>query len=168
LLLAAKILALGDVDHFLCNDAGLSKFILCDGLAIEGAPRLRRVREIARQVLAGDVAIVDRLDRPAFILLHAAAFFHPFDARTLQALFHIGRHIRIGVRTRRVIDRQRRLARRCIERDLAQRNAQVWRGLRLRIDLARGGQRTCRDFRGDEIGAGDGFVHAFTPERKPK
>ena len=32
-------------------------------------------------MLAGDIAVVDRLDRPAFVFLDAAALLHPFDAR---------------------------------------------------------------------------------------
>ena len=52
-LLAAEILALGDVDHLLGDDAGARPFELRDGLCRRArAQRLRRVGEIARQVLA--------------------------------------------------------------------------------------------------------------------
>src|SRR6476659_9711544 len=80
LFLATEIFALGDVDHFLGDHAGLGELVLRDRLAVQGAPRLRRVGKIARQVLAGDIAIVDRLDRPALIFLDPAALLHPGDA----------------------------------------------------------------------------------------
>ena len=162
LFLAAEIFALGDVDHFLGDDAGLGEFILRDRLSIQCPPGLRRIGEIARQVLAGDVAVVDRLDRPAFIFLDPAALLHPGDAVARKSLLHVDRHVRVGVGTRGVIDRQRWLAGRRVERNLADRYAQFGRGLGPRIDLARGGKRTRRDFRDDEIGAGDTLVHGIT------
>ncbi len=159
LFLAAEVLALGDVDHFLGDDAGLGPLVLGDRLAVQRAPRFRRVGEIARQMLAGDVAVVDRLDRPAVVLLDAAAFFHPLDAGAGEALLHVDRHVRIGIDAGGVVDRQRRLAARRIERDLAHRHAQFRRSVRPRVDLARGGQRTGRDFRRGQVGGCDGFVH---------
>ena len=57
--LAAEILALGDVDHFLGDDAGARPFELGDRLAVEAAQRPRRVGE--RQQRRGlHVAVVDR------------------------------------------------------------------------------------------------------------
>ena len=99
--LAAEVLALGDVDHLLGDDAGLrahSNWVT--GLAVERAHRLRRVGEVARQVLAGDVAVVDRLDRAAVVFLDAAALLHPFDARALQPLLDVDRRRRRRCRGR--------------------------------------------------------------------
>ena len=123
------------------------------------AHRLRRVGEIARQVLAGGVAVVDRLDRAAVIFLDAAALLDPFDAGALEPLLDVDRRIVVGIDAGRIVDRQRRLARRRIERDLTQRHPQVRRRLRHRIDLARAGNRAGGDLRGGEIGFGKRLVH---------
>src|SRR5690606_16391973 len=122
------------------DDAGLGELVLRDRLAVERAPWLRRVRKIAREVLAGDVAVVDRLDRAAFIFLDAAALLHPGDARALETLLDVDGDVVVGVGAGGVVDRQRRLARAFRQRDLADRHAQVGRGVGRRIDLARGGQ----------------------------
>src|SRR5262249_25938809 len=108
--LAAEILALGDVDHFSGDDAGTRPFELSERLAIERVPRLWHVREIARQMLAGDIAVVDRLHLATLIFLDAGALFHPFDAGARQAFLNVDRHIGISIWPRGVIDRQRRLA----------------------------------------------------------
>src|SRR5438128_2156928 len=62
--------------------------------------------------------------------------------------------------------RQRRLARGSVKHDLAHRHAQVGRGVGPGVDLARGRQRTGRDLRGLELGAGDMLVHWRTPIAK--
>ncbi len=80
-LLAAEIFALGDINHFLGDDAQARPLQLSDGLAVERAQRPRRVGEIARQMLARHIAVVDRLDRAAFILFDAAALLHPIEMR---------------------------------------------------------------------------------------
>src|SRR5450759_1518784 len=110
-------------------------------------------------MLAADVAVVDRLDRAALIFLHAAARLHPFDAGARQTLFHVDRHVRVGIDAGGVVHGQRRLAARCVERDLAHRHAQLGRRIRRAIDLARSGQRSGGDLRGHEIGGCDGFIH---------
>ena len=79
-------------------------------MAVEPAQRLRRVGEIAREMLAGDVAVVDRLDRPALVFLDAAALLDPFDARALEALLDVDGDIVVGIEAGRIVDRQRRLA----------------------------------------------------------
>src|SRR5262249_59739864 len=94
---ATEILARGDVDHLLGNDAGPGELVLRDRLAVERAPRLRRVGKIAGEMFARDIAVVDRLDRTAFIFLDAAALFHPFDACALEALFDVDGDAVVGV-----------------------------------------------------------------------
>ena len=141
----------------------LRPFVLGEGFSVQSPPRLRRVGEIARQMLAADIAVVDRLDRPAFVLLDAAAFLHPFDAGAGEALLHVDGHVRIAVHARRVVDRQRRFARRRIEIDLAHRHAQFRRRIGPRVDLARSGQRPGGDLGRDQIGGGDGLVHDVLP-----
>ena len=44
------------------------------------AQRSRRLGKIARQVLSGDIAVIDGLDLAALIVFDAAALAHPFDA----------------------------------------------------------------------------------------
>ena len=100
LLLAAHVLALGDVDHLLGDDAELGPLVLGDRLAVERALGLRRVREIAGEVLAGDVAVVDRLDRAAVVFLDAAALLDPFDAGALQPVLDVDRRRRCRCRRR--------------------------------------------------------------------
>src|SRR4029077_15614876 len=78
-------------------------------LSSDTAQRARRIGEIARQVLAGDVAVIDRLDRPAVIFLDAAAFLDPCDARALQAALDVNRDIVVGVRPGRIVDPYRLL-----------------------------------------------------------
>jgi hypothetical protein len=82
-LLAAEIFALGDVDHFLGDHAGARPFELRQRMRGDALHRPRRVRETARQMLAAGIAVVDRLNRPAVIVLDAAARLDPFDARAL-------------------------------------------------------------------------------------
>ena len=159
LFLAAEILALGDVDHFLGDDARARPFVLGDWLAIQSAIGLRRVGEIARQMLAADIAVVDRLDGPAFVLLDAAALLHPVDARAGEALLHVDGHVRIAVHARRIVDRQGGSPERRIEIDLAHRHAQFRRRIGPRVDLARSGQRPGGDLGRDQFGGGDGLVH---------
>ena len=145
--LAAEIFALGDVDHFLGDHAGAGPFELGDRLAGEPLQRLWRIREIPREVLAGGVAVVHRLDRTALIFLHTTALLHPFAAGARQALLQIKHHVGIGVGAGRIVDRERRLAGGGIERDLAQRHFQVRRPLGRRVNLARAGDRSGCDLR---------------------
>ena len=70
---AAEVLAMGDVDHFLGDDAGARVFELRDGLARQAAEWLRLVRKVASEMARRDVAVVLGLDRAAFIWLDAAA-----------------------------------------------------------------------------------------------
>ncbi len=102
-------------------------------------------------MFSGDVAVVDRLDRPAVIFLHAAALLHPFDAGARKAFLHVDGHRRIGIDTGGVVDRQIRLLGARLQHDLADRHAQIGRGLRDRIDLARGRQRPGRHLRQRDI-----------------
>src|SRR5436190_6942816 len=76
----AKILALGDVDHLLGDDAGAGEFELGHLVAIEAAQRLVMRRERLCGLVGGDVAVVDRLDNTALIFLDAAAFLYPGEA----------------------------------------------------------------------------------------
>ena len=101
--LAAEILALGDIDHLLGDDAGARPFVLRDRLARQAAQRPRRVGE-RQQRRRLHVAVVDRLDRPAVIFLDAAALEHPGAARARQALATSIATAGIGVGAGRVVD----------------------------------------------------------------
>src|SRR5208337_4196034 len=99
---------------------------------------------------SSSLSVVDRLDRTAVIFLDAAALLHPCDAGALEAALDVDRDVVVGVRPGRVVNRQRRLARTGIERNLPQRHAQVGRRLRRRINLARAGKRAGRHLRRGE------------------
>src|SRR4051812_8398542 len=47
---------------------------------LNSAHRTWRVGEIAREVLARNIAVVDRLDRAAIVFLNPAALAHPISA----------------------------------------------------------------------------------------
>ena len=123
--------------------------------------RLRRIRKTPRQMLAADVAVVDRLDGAALVFLDAAAFAHPGGAPARQAALDVDHSVGIGVGPGRIVDRHRRLAGGRIKHDLAQRHFQVGRGVGLRKDLARAGDRAGRDLRRGQIGFGEVLVHDF-------
>src|SRR4029453_11971917 len=76
LLLASEIFALGDVDHFLGNDAGARELELRDRLAGKRPQGTMDGGKIAGEVLAADVAVVPRLDRTPLVLLAPAALRH--------------------------------------------------------------------------------------------
>jgi hypothetical protein len=78
-------------------------------------------------MLAGDIAVVDGLDRAAVILLDAAALAHPCKALAGQAFFHVDRHIGIGIGPGGVIQRQWRLAGTFAQRDFPHWHAQIRR-----------------------------------------
>ncbi len=61
-------------------------------------------------MLAGGVAVVDRLDRPALIFLDATTLSDPLSADAAEPVLDVNRHIAVGVGAGGVIDRQRRLA----------------------------------------------------------
>ncbi len=155
LRLAAKIFAGGDVDHFLGDDPGAGEFELGDHVAVEPAQRLVMGVERFRRMRGADIAVVFRLDLAALIFLDAAALFHPFDARALQARIDVDGHSRIGVGAGSVIDRKIGLAGAFGKNDLAQRHTHVRRFVRRDEDLAGGGQGTRGDGgkRGVRIGA---------------
>ena len=163
-LLAAEIFALGDVDHFLGDDALARPFELRHRMAVEPAQRARRIGEIARQMLAGGVAVIDRLDRPAVIFLDAAALLHPCDARALETRLDVDRHIVVGIGPGRIVDPHRLLAGTFRERNLAQRHAQVRRRVGHREDFPRARDRAGGDLRRGEIGIGKWLVHRFAPD----
>src|SRR5262249_58337650 len=78
LLLATEVLAFGDIDHFLGDDAGARELQLRHRPAIRCPQRTVRGRKIAREVLAADIAVVDGLDRTSLVVLDPAALLHPF------------------------------------------------------------------------------------------
>ncbi len=210
--LTAEIFALGDVDHFLGDDALARPFELGDGVLAAGgslfssplwggvrgggrevsrdrrgvlctrlhgglplptphptlphkgggrrrAHRARRVGEIPGEMLAGDVAVVDRLDRAAVILLDAAALTHPSDARARKALLDVDWRVGLGIDAGGVIDPHRLLAGALRQRDLAQRHAQLGRRVGRRINFSRAGNRAGGHRRRGEIGFGERLVH---------
>ncbi len=164
-LFAPEIFALGDVDHFLGDDALFRPFELRDGRIARAAQRLWRIREIARQMFSGDVAVVDRLDRAALVFLDATALLHPCGAGALQALLDVDGDIVVGIDAGRIVNPHRLLAGTLRQRNLAQRHAQIRRRLRRRIDLAGAGNRAGRDLRRCEFGFGERLIHRCTPMR---
>ncbi len=130
LLLAAEVLAGGDVDHLLGDDAGAGEFQLRDHVAVEAAQRLVMRGERFRRMRGADIAVVFRLDVAALIFLDAAALLDPFDAGAAEPGIDVDGDGRIGVGARGVIDRQVRLAGAFAQDDLAQGHAHVRRFVR--------------------------------------
>ena len=133
--LPPEIFALGDVDHFLGDDALARPFELGDGRVADSAHRPRCVGEIAGEMLAGDVAVVDRLDRAAVVLFDAAALLHPLNARARKALLDVDRRVGLGIDAGGVIDPHRLLAGTLRQRNLAQRHAQLGRRVGRRVNF---------------------------------
>src|SRR5262249_34699264 len=91
----------------------------------------------------------------------AAAFAYPLDTGALEAGFHVDRNIVLGVRSGRVIDRDRRRGGSFRQHDLPQRHAQIGRRLRHSIDLARSSDWPGGDLWGGNIAIMD--VHRRIP-----
>ncbi len=82
--LAAEVLALGDVDHLLGDDAGARELVLGDRRVADTAQRLVGDRKGAGEVLAG-VAVVLGANLAALIGLDAAALENPGGAGAGEA-----------------------------------------------------------------------------------
>src|SRR5690606_27923562 len=196
--LAAQVLAVGDVDHLLGDDAGAGIFELrqrrfpsprfngesvrvrgrnwrCDlqlpltpalspqaGRGRNPAERLRLVREVAGERLAGDIAVVFRLHLAAVVLLDAATLADPGLANARQALLDVDCRIRIRVWSGGIINPERRLLR-VGQRDLAEGHAQVrmtgWAVVNLRTGIDRPGG----DLRHHQLALARDLVHLIAP-----
>ncbi len=169
--LAAEVFANGDEFHFRRDDAGAGVSELGDGTSIPGPERLVAHREFRRQPLAGDEAIVLRLDQPTLVTLDIAARDDPFLPQARQAALDICLHVDVGVRPRRIVDRDRRLAGGRMHGDLAHRHAQAGMDDARFVDLARCRQFANGDGRGVDIhvraSSSDGDpVHAVRRKRR--
>ena len=131
---AAEVFAGRDVDHLLGDHTGARPFELRDRLAVEAAQRPQGVGKRPQHRFL-NVAVVDRLDDAAGIFLDATTRHDPGATRLGEALAHVDRDARVGVRACRIVDAHRRLGRRR-QLDLAQGNPQVRRGVRRCVDLA--------------------------------
>src|SRR6516225_8598470 len=140
------------------------KLSLRHRLAVEGAQRTMCRREIAREVLAADIAVVDGLDRTPLVVFDAAALAHPCGARARQPLLDVDRHVGIGIGAGGVVNRNRRLGGGLGEHDLAHGHTQLGRRVGARIDLARGRQRSGRDLGRGDVGVVD--VHRVAPDSR--
>jgi hypothetical protein len=130
LLLAAEVFALGDVDHLFRDDAGAGEFELGDLVVACAAQRLVVRGKGFCGMRGADIAVVFRLDVAALILLDAATLLHPGEAVARQAGVDVDGHGRIGIGAGGVVDGKVRLAGAFGEDDLAERHAQVGRGVR--------------------------------------
>ena len=128
------------------------------------AHRPRRIGEIAGEMLAGDIAVVDRLDRAAVILLDAAALLAPIATRARVRPFSTSiAGVGLGIDAGGIIDPHRLLAGTLRQRDLAQRHAQIGRRVGRRINFSRAGNRAGGHRRRGEIGFGERLVHRVAP-----
>ena len=93
--LATKILALGDVDHFLGDDPGLGIFKLRQRASTCAAQRLVLDRKLAGEIFSRRPAIIFRLHIAALVHLDMAALQHPIGAVAGKPLFDINRHARV-------------------------------------------------------------------------
>ena len=107
--LARQVLAEGSKDHFFGDDAGASKFILGDELAVDAPAQDAIGRTGIDQPLGGDIAVVLGLHRPAGNRGNAARG-DPGLAHAGQALPEIDVRIDLSVRPGGIIDAHRRLA----------------------------------------------------------
>ena len=107
---AAEVLAVGNVGHFLGDDAGARVFELRDGLARQTSEGLRLFGEVASEMARRDVAVVLGPDLAADVLLDAAALFDPGFACARQPARHVDLGRRIGVGAGRIVGAERRLA----------------------------------------------------------
>src|SRR5690606_9285149 len=137
-LLAAQVLADGDVLHLRGDDPLTGVFQLGDRRARLGAVNAARGGELRREVLALGEAVVLRLHLPRVLDdLDVAAGDDPRLAGARQALFDIDGDARVGIGPRTVVERQRRLAGALVHGDLAERHADVGPDHPGLVDLAR-------------------------------
>jgi hypothetical protein len=137
------------IDHLLGDDPGAGEFELCHGLPGFADAQILRRRTGGNQLVGGDEAVVFRAQR-ARRGRGEAAPRDPAGAQRREAGFEVDRARRVGERAGGVIHPQRRLLRRRVERDLAERHQNVGMPFGGAIDLARAGDRAG----GDRAGGG--------------
>ncbi len=138
---AAEVFAVGDVDHLLGDDAGAGELVLRDVLAGAAGQHTQLGRAGRDEALALGAAVVLGLDVAGSDGSEAA----PGDPRPphrRQPGFQVDVRAGIGVGAGAVIGAIGLLARRRVERDLAERHADVGPGLGRGVDLARARDRS--------------------------
>ena len=151
-LLPPEVFPVRDVQHLLGDDSGAGEFELGDELArfaaihrmVGGAERHQPVAACAAVVLGLHRTRVDACE---------AAFGQPVRAYRRQAGGKVNGYGRIGVDARCIVGAIRFLARRRVQRDLAERHADIGAAVGRCVDLARSGDRSG----GDRIWPGGGF-----------
>ncbi len=160
-LLTPEVLAVGDVDHLFGDDAGLGELVLRDELVGAGLERRRHRRASRHQLVGADVAVVLGAHGAAVVGLVAAAGEPGAGVR--QAGGKVHGVAGLGVGTGGVVDANRRLLGRGIERDLAERHGNLRRALDTVVDLGRPGQRPGGDaLRHHRVGLGL-IIHVRSP-----
>ena len=161
---AAAVFAQGDVFHLGRDDAFARVVHLGDVAAAHAAPGAARLAlqpgGFAPQLLdAGQIAlfvlaaVIQDVGDAARVALGVAALGNPAFAHGGQALAHVNRRIRVGVRAGGVVERHHFVVG---ERDIANGHAQI-RPRALDVALARGGKRLARE--GEQLLEFVGGIH---------
>ena len=154
--LASEVLARGDVDHLLRDEARAGILVLRGALAgvrTQG----RRVGGARRHQLVGAcMAVVLRAHGAAMVGLEPA-LGEPGIAWARQSGGQVGHETILRVGARGIVDPHRRLLGGGMQRDLAERHGDLGMAGRRRVDLARAGERAGRHALGHERGLVDGF-----------
>ena len=131
---AADVLAVGDVDHLLGDDAGAGELVLRDHLARAGGEH-GLVRGTGRdKLVVPDMAVVLGLDLARGDHVEVAPG-EPRGADRVQAGFELDGGAGVGVGAGRVVDPESVLAGGRLQRDLAERHADVRPALGAGVDL---------------------------------
>ena len=131
---------MGDVDHFLGDDAGAGIFILRDHLAGLAAIDRQFRRAAGHQLAVADIAVVFRLHRAWGDPIEATPS-DPLRADRRQTGFQVDGRGRVRVDAGAVIGAIRLFLRRWVQRDLAERDHDVGMALGAAVDLVRPGDR---------------------------
>ena len=109
--LAAEVLALGDVDHLLGDDAGAGEFELRDRLAVERRAAAGSTVGKSRAACLPETLPLSSalIARPSYSSTPPRSRTHSMR-RAREALLDVDRDIGVGVGAGGVVDRQRRLA----------------------------------------------------------
>ena len=161
----AQIFALGDVNHFLGDDARFGELILRDHLLADAAKGFVLNREFPREETARCAAIIFGRNVAAFIFLNTAALENPSRARTGETFLNINRDVSIRIRPRGVIYRHIRLIRGRMQMHEAMRHAECRVSIRRGVNFGGGRERATRDDRGLEFRLVNGLVHDVLPFR---
>jgi hypothetical protein len=131
-------------NHFLRDDAGMGKFVLGDQRPIAALARPPVRRAGRHEAVRRGTAIIFRAHRAPGVRVEPLPGGKPGLANPGKPFGEIDRNRMLRVGSGWVVDPDRRLVRRRIERDLPKRNRHVCAALRMMVNLFRARQRPAR------------------------